>query len=454
MARKTFPALFRIWQRGFFPEGGLIVGYARSVLTTEQFGKHVTEHIKCSPEEREAFLKICTYVSGPYSPLDSLRAWFGDRRGVRIYYLALPPSVFPQTLEAIHRDIPLRSGITNRVVIEKPFGRDSTSSAELQSQVARLFTEDEVYRIDHYLGKEMVQNMMVFRFANSIWEPLWNRNFIDCVVISFKEDFGTEGRAGYFDSFGIIRDVMQNHLLQILSIIAMEHPVTLSAEDIRNEKVKVLRAIPPLSVADTVLGQYGPSPDGSEPSYLDEEGVPAGSITPTFAACCFRIHNPRWEGVPFILKCGKSLNERKAEVRIQFKSPPGNLFGNLSRNVLVKRIQPNEAVYLTVATKKPGLTGEIQPTTLDLTYSSRPELSGPLPDAYERLILDVMKGDHSLFVRNDELEVAWGIFTPLLHYLEEHRVSPILYPRGSRGPEEADEFVRHKGYCRFLRSSL
>ena len=447
--KKTFPALFRIWQRGFLPAGTAIVGYARSQMGVEQFQKQVTQYIKAAGEEIGRFLEHCTYVAGPYNDLGGLDQWFVREQereavGVRVFYLALPPSVFPETLAAVKRDVHDK-GVINRVVIEKPFGHDSMSSADLQQKVGSLFSEEEVYRIDHYLGKEMVQNMMVFRFANSIWEPLWNRNFIDCVVISFKEDFGTEGRAGYFDSFGIIRDVMQNHLLQILSIIAMEHPVTLSAEDIRNEKVKVLRAIPPVSLVDTVIGQYGASPDGKLPAYKDEEGVPEGSTTPTFATCCFRINNPRWEGVPFILKCGKGLNERKAEVRVQFKAPPGNLFGNLIRNELVKRIQPDEAVYLKVATKKPGLSGELQQTTLDLTYKSRFDLSEPLPDAYERLILDVMRGDHSLFVRNDELEVAWSIFTPLLHTLEQQKIPPIIYTQGTRGPEESDEFIRHMG---------
>jgi len=253
-----------------------------------------------------------------------------------------------------------------------------------------------------------------------------------------------EGRGGYFDNFGIVRDVMQNHLLQILSIVAMEKPYSLDPEAVRDEKVKVLRCIKPLTLDDVVLGQYGKSLDGTKPGYHDDEGVPKDSTTPTYALAAFRINNERWDGVPFLLKCGKALDGRKAEIRIQFNLPPGDVIGDLARNELIIRVQPDEAVYFKIMAKQPGLSSENVITELDLSYKDR--YSGhTIPDAYENLILDVTRGDHSNFVRTDELEAAWAIFTPLLHRLERQKIPPESYPYGTRGPEKADEFVRTIG---------
>jgi len=288
------------------------------------------------------------------------------------------------------------------------------------------------------LGKEMVQNLMVVRFANSLWEPVWNRHYIANVIITFKEDIGTEGRGGYFDEYGIIRDVMQNHLTQVLALVAMESPNSLSAEDVRDEKVKLLKACKPITLEDIVVGQYK--------GYKEEdEKVAKDSITPTFATAVVHIPTPRWEGVPFILKCGKGLNERKAEIRVQFKPVPG-IYNQAERNELVFRIQPNEAVYYKVNTKKPGLSEDIGMSELDLTYKERFEVR--LPDAYERLIYDVIRGDHNLFVREDELDAAWKIFTPLLHHLIDDKVKPVEYKFGSRGPEESDKLMSKYGFQR------
>jgi glucose-6-phosphate 1-dehydrogenase len=459
--KKTFPSLFGIFSKQFLPDNVSIMGYARSAMTDDELRERIREHLppRTSADDdeeeeiRSQFLKRIRYVRGQYDDLSTLVEFLRARaaefgRANRMFYLALPPSAFGSTLAAVRHQVCdavelSGGGCWRRIVIEKPFGRDSASSAALQNKVAALFTEQEVYRIDHYLGKEIVQNLIVTRFCNVAFQPLWNRNHIDCVIITLKEDFGTEGRAGYFDTSGIIRDVVENHCLQVLSLVAMEQPVSLSAEDIRNEKVKVLRSIPPLTLQDVVIGQYSASELGC--GYLQEDGVPADSVTPTFAACRFYVNNPRWDGVPFIIKCGKALNERKAEVRIQFRQPPGQLFSHqLGRNELIQRIQPNEAVLLRVINKKPGLTGELAATELDLTYKSRFELA--VADAYERLILDVVRGDQSLFVRDDELEVAWQIFTPLLHTLEQQRIKPLQYPRGSRGPSAADDLIRQCGY--------
>lgn len=246
----------------------------------------------------------------------------------------------------------------------------------MSDHLASLFKEEQLYRIDHYLGKEMVQNLMTIRFGNRIFNPTWNRENISSVLISFKEPFGTQGRGGYFDEFGIIRDVMQNHLLQILSLVAMEKPITCHPDDIRDEKVKVLKSIKALEIDDCVLGQYTANPDGKDDDakmgYLDDPTVPAGSKTPTFALAVLQIKNERWDGVPFILRCGKALNERKAEVRIQYRDVPGDIFGGRSkRNEMVIRVQPGEALYVKMMTKSPGITFDMEETELDLTYNQR-----------------------------------------------------------------------------------
>jgi glucose-6-phosphate 1-dehydrogenase len=336
------------------------------------------------------------------------------------------------------------------LIIEKPFGRDLESSTKLSQHLSSLFTEEEIYRIDHYLGKEMVQNLMVLRFGNRIFSPVWNRDNVSSVTISFKEPFGTQGRGGYFDSFGIIRDVMQNHLLQILSLVAMERPVSTNAEDIRNEKVKVLKCIPEALLKNMVLGQYVADPDGegdAQNGYLDDPSVPKGSVTPTYALAVLFVNNERWAGVPFILRCGKALNERKAEVRIQFHDVPGNIFTStcINRNELVIRVQPGEAVYMKVMSKKPGMAFDCEQTELDFSYRSK-YADLKMPDAYERLLVDVFCGSQINFVRTDELREAWRIFTPVLHQIERDRPQPIYYKYGSRSPKEADDMATAFGF--------
>lgn len=335
------------------------------------------------------------------------------------------------------------------MIVEKPFGHDLQSSQELSAHLSSLFTEDQIYRIDHYLGKEMVQNLMVLRFGNRIFGPIWNRNSVACVVLTFKEPFGTQGRGGYFNDFGIIRDVMQNHLLQMLCLVAMEKPASTSPDDVRDEKVKVLKSIAPVPASDVVLGQYVGNPKGKDHSklgYLDDPTVPKGSCTPTFATAVLYVQNERWDGVPFILRCGKALNERKAEVRLQFTDVPGDIFNErCHRNELVVRVQPDEAIYLKMMTKRPGVYFSPEETELDLTYKSRYK-NVKLPDAYERLILDVFCGNQMHFVRSDELREAWRIFTPLLHQIEAEKKNPLPYIYGSRGPSEADDLVKRVGF--------
>ncbi len=340
------------------------------------------------------------------------------------------------------------------------------SSRELQKSLEPDWKEDELYRIDHYLGKEMVKNILILRFGNSFLGATWNRHHIDNVQITFKEPFGTEGRGGYFDEFGIIRDVMQNHLLQVLTLLAMERPISFSAEDIRDEKVRVLRAIPAIEPKNVIIGQYGKSLDGSKPSYKEDDTVPKDSRCPTFCALVAYIKNERWDGVPFIMKAGKALNEQKTEIRVQFKDVTSGIFKDIPRNELVMRIQPNESVYIKMNSKLPGLTMQTVVTELDLTYRRRfSDLK--IPEAYESLILDCLKGDHSNFVRDDELDASWRIFTPLLHYLDDNKeIIPMEYPYGerdqelggcvltetnlllpgSRGPAVLDDFTSSYGY--------
>ena len=300
----------------------------------------------------------------------------------------------------------------------------------MQKALEPNWKEDEIFRIDHYLGKEMVKNILILRFGNEFFGATWNRNHIDNVQISFKEPFGTEGRGGYFDEFGIIRDVMQNHLLQVLTLLAMERPISFSAEDVRDEKVRVLRSIPAIEPKNVIIGQYGKSLDGNKPSYKEDDTVPKDSRCPTFCAMVAYIKNERWDGVPFILKAGKALNEQKTEIRIQFKDVTSGIFKDIPRNELVMRIQPNESVYIKMNSKLPGLSMQTVVTELDLTYRRRfSDLK--IPEAYESLILDALKGDHSNFVRDDELDASWRVFSPLLHYLDDNKeIIPMEYPYG------------------------
>ncbi|WVQ68341.1 glucose-6-phosphate dehydrogenase [Kwoniella botswanensis] len=451
--KKTFPALFALFAQGLLPKDVHIVGYARTKMDEQEFYKRETQYIKGDESKIEEFKKISSYISGQYDGdegfqelLKHLEKLEGDRKSKnRVFYMALPPSVFTTVAKGLKKNVYSESGI-NRIIVEKPFGKDLESCREMMSELKAQWAENETYRIDHYLGKEMVKNLLILRFGNVFLDAAFNKNFVSNVQITFKEPFGTEGRGGYFDEFGIIRDVCQNHLLQTLSILAMERPISFSAEDIRDEKVKVLRSIPPIVQKDVLLGQY--VAEGDKPGYLDDDTVPKGSVCPTFAAMTLWVNNPRWEGVPFIMKAGKALNESKVEIRVQFKDALQGIFTDIPRNELVMRIQPSEAVYLKMNAKLPGFATRAVPTELDLTYKKR-FVDTNIPQAYEALILDAFKGDHSNFVRDDELDVAWKIFTPILHWIDgKDAPKPEPYPYGSRGPKQIDEFTSKYGYKR------
>uniref|UniRef100_A0A8C3B130 Glucose-6-phosphate 1-dehydrogenase n=1 Tax=Cyclopterus lumpus TaxID=8103 RepID=A0A8C3B130_CYCLU len=448
--KKIYPTLWWLFRDGLLPDDTYFVGFARSKLTVEDIKTAYSECLS-------AFFSKNSYLSGMYdddSSFTQLDAHLSSLpRGAdanRLFYLALPPTVYQHVSTNINTHCMSRRSVGwSRVIVEKPFGRDLQSSEELSAHLSSMFTEDQIYRIDHYLGKEMVQNLMVLRFGNRIFGPIWNRNSVACVVLTFKEPFGTQGRGGYFDDFGIIRDVMQNHLLQMLCLVAMEKPASTSPDDVRDEKVKVLKCIAPIAGSDVVLGQYVGDAKGeghSKLGYLDDPTIPEGSCTPTFATVVLYVQNERWDGVPFILRCGKALNEQKAEVRLQFTDVPGDIFGErCQRNELVVRVQPDEAIYLKMMTKRPGVYFSPEETELDLTYRSRYK-NMKLPDAYERLILDVFCGNQMHFVRSDELREAWRIFTPLLHRMEGEKTRPIPYTYGSRGPNEADDLVKRVGF--------
>ncbi|KAG5643962.1 hypothetical protein DXG03_009313 [Asterophora parasitica] len=462
--KKTLPALFGLYRQGFLPRDVKIVGYARTKMDRDEFHKRATSYIKNPDNDPEVsahieeFKALSTYVSGSYEDgaafdnlnkhLEEIESKYQSKETNRIFYLALPPSVFVPVAKNLKEHAYIAKGGINRIIVEKPFGKDLDSARDLLSSLKQYWSEDETFRIDHYLGKEMVKNLLVLRFANVAMGAAWDKNSISNVQITFKEPFGTEGRGGYFDEFGIIRDVLQNHLLQVLSILTMERPVSFSAEDIRDEKAIYFFIFLRHRQSDTLLGQYVAA--NGKPGYLDDETVPPQSVCPTYAATTLWIHNPRWEGVPFILKAGKALNEAKVEVRIQFKDVTQGIFKDIARNELVIRIQPSEAVYLKLNAKTPGLYTRAIPTEMDLTYKRR-FTESKIPEAYEALILDALKGDHSNFVRHDELDVAWKIFTPILHWIDGlngPRPRPVSYPYGSRGPKEVEAFVNKYGYKR------
>ncbi|XP_030623548.1 glucose-6-phosphate 1-dehydrogenase-like [Chanos chanos] len=456
--KKIYPTLWWLYKDGLLPEETFFVGFARSSLTVEDIRTTCLPYMKVKESESESlrlFFSKNSYVRGSYSDGESFSRLHAHLSSLSdgaeancLFYLALPPSVYRDVTKNIHQHCMSNKG-WKRVIVEKPFGRDLQSSQELSVHLSSLFSENQIYRIDHYLGKEMVQNLMVLRFGNRIFGPIWNRDSVACVVLTFKEPFGTQGRGGYFDDFGIIRDVMQNHLLQMLCLVAMEKPASTSSDDVRDEKVKVLKCIEPVSLSDVVLGQYVGDPEGTGDAklgYVDDPTVPKDSRTATFATAVLYVHNERWDGVPFVLRCGKALNERKAEVRLQFVDVPGDIFGGqCQRNELVVRVQPDEAIYAKMMSKKPGVFFSPQETELDLTYRSRYR-DVKLPDAYERLILDVFCGNQMHFVRSDELREAWRIFTPLLHQIEGEKMAPIPYTYGSRGPAEADELLKRVGF--------
>ena len=465
--KKTYPSLQFLFCNGFFKDlaaSTQIIGYARSDMTDEDLRERLRPTLASGEScDKEAFLDICTYVSGSYDSAEGFQSLekaisLHEKKNSccpagRLYYLALPPSVYPQVCTGLKEycdNLSEAPGSWIRVIAEKPFGRDVDTSEKLADELGALYPESQLYRIDHYLGKEMLQSLFVMRFANALLSPIWCRQSVASIQITFKEDFGTQGRGGYFDQFGIIRDMIATHLSQILAFVAMEKPATAHPDDIRDEKLKLLRCIKAVDPEHVVLGQYTARSNPPEPGYLDDPTVPKGSKTPTFAAIVLYIDNDRWSGVPIIIRAGKALSEKKTEIRLQLHATPHFIFPGDSahmRNEIVIRLQPDEAIYMKMMVKAPGLDMAPVISELDLDYRRRyPGVV--IPDAYSRLILECLRGDQQHFLRRDELRAAWAIFTPLLHAIDKGEVDVHEYEFGSRGPAAADELMAKAGYIR------
>ncbi|QDT63342.1 glucose-6-phosphate dehydrogenase [Calycomorphotria hydatis] len=485
-ARKLIPALYDLWTDGYLNDSSPIIGVARREKTDESFrnemGEALIEHGRIDASEKEKWNQFATRLFYRRLDIDQPDQYpaFGDSIrdleekanvvGKRIAYLAVAPSLFVSCVESLSGGglIPERRKTADntgwlRVVIEKPFGHNLESAKELGRDLSRLLKEDQIYRIDHYLGKETVQNILLFRFGNSIFEPLLNRNHVDHVQITVAESQGMEsGRGGYYDKSGALRDVLQNHVLQLLCLTAMEPPALFLAKNLRDEKMKVLQALKPGSNHSidkwVIKGQYASaSLDGEKlKAYRDEDRIPPDSNRETYVAMKVKVDNWRWGGVPFYLRTGKRMPNRVTEIAVQFKQPPMQLFKTVEcegdvcdlvaarPNKLVFRIQPREAISLTFSTKRPGMTYQIHPVTMDFQYNEA--FGMKLPEAYERLLLDVIRGDGTLFTRNDELDAAWQFLDPVLNYWEGKNVEPMLYPAGSWGPKEADQLLAADGH--------
>jgi len=443
--KKVIPALFGLYCQGYLPAGFCVIGFARSRLTDETFRDRIEPHLTCRytplhqcSERMREFLGRCHYVSGQYGSVDSyleifqrMRELECEGRANRVFYMSAPPFLFMEVARAMANAGLVTCGeerVWSRAVIEKPFGRDRKSSDELVASLSQVFSEEQTYRIDHYLGKEVVQNLQVLRFANLVFETIWNSDFIESVSISWKEDAGVGERGGYFDHYGIIRDVVQNHLAQILALVAMEPPASFHSRDMSAAKAEVLRAVVPAAGADWTIGQYE--------GYREERDVAADSRTETYASGVLHIDNARWRGTPFLIEAGKGLDERVTEIRVRFRRTAcceavEELAGALPANELAIRVQPDETIRLGIVNKAPGLVMKLARTWLNLAYKSA--FSEPIPEAYESLLLDVIEGDRSLFITREELAAAWDIFTPLLHEMETGNVQPISYTFGSGG---------------------
>jgi glucose-6-phosphate 1-dehydrogenase len=474
--RKLAPALYNTLLGGFLPPEFTVVGFARRDLTDEAFRDHLLKGINrysrnkpAKPAIWESFSRGIEYHRGDFDDpnafvelgrrLDRIDRDRGTD-GNRLFYFAVPPGIYPELVNQLERAGLAASGDRRgrgtkrgwtRVIVEKPFGHDLESARTLNRELAEVFDEEQVYRIDHYLGKETVQNLAVFRFGNGLFEPIWNRRYIDSVQITVAETVGVEGRGEFYDATGAMRDVVQGHALQLMAIFAMDPPVEFHADDLRDEKLKVLRAVKPMSPADvatnTVRGQYvsGWVEGEKVQSYRDQHEVAPDSQTETFAAIKLAIDSWRWAGVPFYIRTGKALPSRVTEIAVQFKRAPLALFARagvpaVDPNVLAIRVQPDEGILLRFGAKVPGQGLQIRTVNMDFRYGS--SFAVDSPDAYETLLLDAMRGDASLFTRDDEVERAWEILDPVLNAWEAEEGGPLhFYGAGTWGPPAADELL-------------
>jgi glucose-6-phosphate 1-dehydrogenase len=452
--RKILPALFRRFCAGQMQPGTRLIGAARAAMTDAEYRDVVAAALdefnadhSHTPDQRRAFLDDLHYVT-----LDAMGDEGWDRLAdlmardrIKAYYFSVGPALFGPLAERLHRYGMADAGA--RIVVEKPFGRDLETARDLNRTLALHFNETQIYRIDHYLGKETVQNLMAIRFGNMLFEPLWNSQYVDHIQITVAETVGVGGRGDYYDRSGAMRDMVQNHLMQLLCLIAMEPPAKFDPAAVRDEKLKVIRALDPVAPAQIVRGQY--LAEGDKPSYRDHVENPASS-TESFVALKAHISNWRWAGTPFYLRTGKRLRARTSEIAVVFKEAPHSIFGaeaGRHRNILTIRLQPNEGINLDVTIKEPGPGGmRLIDVPLDMTFT---EALGPdaedVPDAYERLIMDVIRGNQTLFMRGDEVEAAWAWTDPIIAAWEASGTEPLPYDSGSAGPEEALALMHRDG---------
>ncbi|MGH2761298.1 MAG: glucose-6-phosphate dehydrogenase [Thermoleophilaceae bacterium] len=458
--RKLLPAVYNLAHEGALPERFNLIALSRSEIANEDYRhmarESIAKHSRRPPDDQvlAKLLERVRYVPGTfdddslYQRLEGELRGFDDEAGIgfdRVFYLSTAPGFFTTIVGKLGaHGLDRREDADVRVVIEKPFGTRLDEARELNRAVLSVLDESQVFRIDHYLGKETVQNMLAFRFANGMFEPIWNRNFIDYVQITAAEDIGIGTRAGYYDSSGALRDLVQNHMLQLLTLLCMEPPVTFSADDVRDEKVKVLHAIKP--PAATVRAQYaaGMAEGRDVPSYLDEEGVPDDSRTETYAALRVEVDNWRWAGVPIYLRTGKRLTRKVTEIAVTLQPVPHLAFQaegsiGVQPNQLVMTVQPNEGVSLSLGAKIPGTRMRIRPVNMEFLYGTA--FLSQSPEAYERLIMDAMRGDATLFTRDDEVEGQWRVIDPILERWAGEDGELPSYPAGSSGPEEADALL-------------